>query len=247
LTAEEARNAFQDHLEITRFLDRLIDLGLGHLTLGRTTPTLSGGEAQRLKLAKNLIESKNKVAKGHCVYILDEPTTGLNGKDYTKLFSLFDEIIRQRNTVIVIEHNLDLIRNADYVIDLGPGPGSSGGMNIFSGNSQRFISHAHTPTAKALRGECASTNSNWSLATLADEERHTVNTETPRKKTVCEDNCQFIYLTENNFQLEEYLNDHFTYSVEDNCHQYFKKKETLFSHVAQESDFLSVFVQPIRF
>jgi len=129
-------------------------LGLGYLTLGQPSSTLSGGEAQRLKLARELTSK----GKSHCVYILDEPSTGLHISDYSMLTSHLRRLIDQDNTVVVIEHNFDIISAADWIIELGPGGGRKGGKIVFSGTPEEFLgSELSSPIRSALEEFLADT------------------------------------------------------------------------------------------
>lgn len=123
MSIEEGCQFFSNHRKIFRTLQTLNDVGLGYIKLGQPATTLSGGEAQRLKLARELAKS----TKGHCFYVLDEPTTGLHFEDIQVLIKAVDSLIEQGHTVLIIEHNLDLIHTADYLIDLGPDGGDKGG------------------------------------------------------------------------------------------------------------------------
>ena len=125
-------------------------LGLAHILLDRTTPTLSGGEAQRLKLAKILISAFEKIKKGSFMFVLDEPTTGLGNKDIIKLYSIFDEIIAYNNSIIIIEHNLEIIKNSDFIIEMGLGSGSAGGKQIFAGEYKNLLKNKTSLTTKAI-------------------------------------------------------------------------------------------------
>lgn len=143
LTAAEAMELF-DHSKILRHLKVMQQVGLSYLTLGQPLSTLSGGERQRLKLAKNL-------GKKGRIIVMDEPTTGLHPSDIEKLMKLFDMIVSKGNTLIVIEHNLDVMKQADWLIDIGPDGGKNGGMVVFEGTPLDMIKNANTLTAKSLR------------------------------------------------------------------------------------------------
>ena len=132
MTVDEALVFFKTHPKITRKLQTLKDVGLGYIKLGQSSTTLSGGEAQRVKLANEL----SKVSTGRTVYILDEPTTGLHTADVHMLIDVLNKLVDAGNTVIVIEHNLDMIKSADWVIDLGPEGGDSGGYLIAEGTPE---------------------------------------------------------------------------------------------------------------
>ena len=129
MSFEEACGFFTNQPNISRHLQTLVDVGLGYVRLGQPAPTLSGGEAQRVKLASEL----SKRGTGHTIYILDEPTTGLHFEDIRKLLGVLSRLVDQGNTVLVIEHNLDVIKSADWVIDLGPEGGDGGGMVLVEG------------------------------------------------------------------------------------------------------------------
>jgi excinuclease ABC subunit A len=129
LSCEEASEFFANQPVIARHMRTLVDVGLGYVRLGQPAPTLSGGEAQRVKLSSELA----KRSTGHTIYILDEPTTGLHFEDIRKLLTVLSRLVDQGNTVLVIEHNLDVIKSADWIIDLGPEGGSGGGMVVAEG------------------------------------------------------------------------------------------------------------------
>jgi len=145
MTAEEARVFFDDKTKISNSLDKLINVGLGYLKLGQSTVTLSGGEAQRLKLATSLDESRANSK----VYIFDEPTTGLHLHDIAKVLESINRLVEQGSTVIIIEHNLHVLAIADWIIDLGPGPGFEGGKVVAKG-TPKHIATTNFPTGLAL-------------------------------------------------------------------------------------------------
>jgi excinuclease ABC subunit A len=147
LTIEHALELFESVPAIARRLQSLVDVGLGYLTLGQSATTLSGGEAQRVKLAKEL----SKRATGSTVYILDEPTTGLHFEDVRRLLQVLDALVAQGNTVIVIEHNLEVVKCADWIIDLGPEGGEEGGAIVVEGPPEEVAEHPRSHTARYLR------------------------------------------------------------------------------------------------
>jgi excinuclease ABC subunit A len=143
----EAVEFFSDQAGILRFLDAMNNLGLGYLKLGQRSTTLSGGEAQRIKLATELAFPHS----GHTLYILDEPTTGLHQADVMILLKALDNLIQQGNTIVLVEHHLDVIAAADHVIDLGPGSGNEGGMVVVAGTPEEILSCDSSYTGKALK------------------------------------------------------------------------------------------------
>ncbi len=144
---EEAATFFEAVPAIRRHLDTLVDVGLGYVRLGQPAPTLSGGEAQRVKLASEL----QKRSTGRTVYILDEPTTGLHFEDVRKLLLVLDRLVDQGNTVIVIEHNLDVIKTSDWLIDMGPEGGHGGGMVVAEGTPEEVAEVEASHTGRFLR------------------------------------------------------------------------------------------------
>jgi len=149
LSVEEAKERFKNIPRIMDKLNTLDAVGLGYLKLGQAANTLSGGEAQRLKLSLEL----SKRGSGKALYILDEPTTGLHWSDIQKLADLLFQLRDQGNTVIVIEHHLDFIRLADWIVDLGPGGGSEGGELVFEGTVDAIQKCRKSETGKALKSK----------------------------------------------------------------------------------------------
>ncbi|MEJ5351456.1 MAG: excinuclease ABC subunit UvrA [Melioribacteraceae bacterium] len=149
MTVEEALNFFEDYPVLHRKIKALYDVGLGYMKLGQQATTLSGGEAQRVKLATEL----SKVSTGKTLYVLDEPTTGLHFEDVCILLKVLNQLVDKGNTVIVIEHNMDVIKVADYIIDLGPGGGEHGGEIIAEGTPEQIAEIKHSITGKFLKKE----------------------------------------------------------------------------------------------
>ena len=144
LSAEEALEFFRGSPKISQYLKALVEVGLPYLSLGQPLSTLSGGERQRVKLAKCLDKLGN-------IFVLDEPTTGLHASDVQAVMKLLDGFVERGNTVIVIEHNMDIVKQADYVIDIGPDGGTLGGEVVFCGTPQEMAAHSETITATYLR------------------------------------------------------------------------------------------------
>ena len=149
MTVEEAMKFFQNVPKIYSKVKTLYDVGLGYIKLGQPSTTLSGGEAQRIKLATEL----SKRSTGRTIYILDEPTTGLHFSDVHKLVKILHKLVEGGNTVVVIEHNLDVIKVADYIIDMGPDGGNRGGTVVVSGTPEEVAKHKTSYTAKYIRKE----------------------------------------------------------------------------------------------
>lgn len=146
LSCEEACEFFTNQPAISRHMQTLVDVGLGYVRLGQPAPTLSGGEAQRVKLASELA----KRSTGHTIYLLDEPTTGLHFEDIRKLLVVLSRLVDQGNTVIVIEHNLDVIKTADWLIDLGPDGGNRGGTIVAEGTPEAVAANPASHTGRYL-------------------------------------------------------------------------------------------------
>ncbi|HTM86197.1 MAG TPA: excinuclease ABC subunit UvrA, partial [Mycobacterium sp.] len=146
MSIEEAAEFFEPITSIHRYLRTLVDVGLGYVRLGQPAPTLSGGEAQRVKLASEL----QKRSTGRTIYILDEPTTGLHFEDIAKLLGVINGLVDKGNTVIIIEHNLDVIKTADWIIDMGPEGGAGGGMVVATGTPEDVVAVPESYTGKFL-------------------------------------------------------------------------------------------------
>jgi excinuclease ABC subunit A len=146
MSCEEAAEYFANQPVIARHMRTLVDVGLGYVKLGQPAPTLSGGEAQRIKLSSEL----SRRSTGRTLYVLDEPTTGLHFEDVRKLLGMLDRLVDQGNTVIVIEHNMDVIKTADWLIDLGPGGGDGGGAIVATGTPEEVAKCSASFTAQFL-------------------------------------------------------------------------------------------------
>ena len=147
MTVEEALDFFDNLPKIRNKIQTLYDVGLGYIKLGQSATTLSGGEAQRVKLASEL----QKKSTGKTVYILDEPTTGLHSYDVARLIDVLQRIVDQGDTIIVIEHNLDLIKTCDHIIDLGPEGGDNGGEVVAIGTPEQICKNERSYTGKFLK------------------------------------------------------------------------------------------------
>jgi excinuclease ABC subunit A len=151
LSCEEALSFFANQPPIARHMQTLVDVGLGYIRLGQPAPTLSGGEAQRVKLSTEL----SRRPTGHTLYVLDEPTTGLHFEDTRRLLHVLDRLVDQGNTVVVIEHNLDVVKTADWIIDLGPEGGDQGGRIVAEGTPEQVAKTAGSYTGEVLRPRLA--------------------------------------------------------------------------------------------
>ena len=147
MTVEDALSFFENIPKIKRKLQTLADVGLGYVTLGQPATTLSGGEAQRVKLASEL----HKRSTGRTLYILDEPTTGLHVDDIARLLVVLQRLVDNGDTVLVIEHNLDIIKTADYIVDLGPEGGAGGGTIVASGTPEEVVEVKESYTGRYLK------------------------------------------------------------------------------------------------
>lgn len=151
MTIDQACEFFENVPAIYRQIKTLQDVGLGYITLGQQATTLSGGEAQRVKLSTEL----SKRDTGNTFYILDEPTTGLHFEDIRILLDVLNRLVENGNTVLVIEHNLDIIKVADHIIDLGPEGGKGGGEILFTGTPEELAKDKRSYTAPFLKKELA--------------------------------------------------------------------------------------------
>ncbi len=147
MTVETALEFFKNIPKLQRRLQTLYDVGLGYIKLGQPSTTLSGGEAQRVKLANEL----GRRSTGRTLYILDEPTTGLHTADVQKLISILQRLAEGGNTVVVIEHNLDIIKTADYILDLGPEGGNKGGTIVAKGTPEEVAQNKNSYTGQFLK------------------------------------------------------------------------------------------------
>ena len=147
MPAEEAAVFFENVPSIARILKTLVDVGMGYAAIGHPATTLSGGEAQRVKLASELCRRPT----GHTLYILDEPTTGLHFADVEKLLGVLQRLVDGGNTVVVIEHNLDVIKTADWILDMGPEGGSGGGQLVVAGPPEAVVAYKKSHTGRHLK------------------------------------------------------------------------------------------------
>jgi len=149
MSIDEAVEFFENIPSVYRKIKTLQDVGLGYITLGQSSTTLSGCEAQRVKLATEL----SKKDTGNTFYILDEPTTGLHFEDVNVLLGVINRLVDRGNTVLIIEHNLDVIKVADWIIDMGPEGGKSGGKLLFAGTPEDLIKQTNSETGRFLKKE----------------------------------------------------------------------------------------------
>ena len=147
MTVEDAREFFDAVPALARKLQTLMDVGLSYIRLGQSATTLSGGEAQRVKLAKEL----SKRDTGQTLYILDEPTTGLHFHDIQQLLNVLEKLRDNGNTIVIIEHNLDVVKTADWIVDLGPEGGSGGGTILVAGTPEQVAECTESHTARFLK------------------------------------------------------------------------------------------------
>jgi excinuclease ABC subunit A len=175
---EEAVEFFEAIPAISRHLRTLVDVGLGYVRLGQPAPTLSGGEAQRVKLSAEL----QKRSTGRTVYVLDEPTTGLHFEDIRKLLLVLGRLVDQGNTVLVIEHNLDVIKTADWIVDMGPEGGNRGGFVVAEGTPEQVAATAESFTGQFLAPLLEGTDVR--VARAPRKKAATAATSAPAKKTV---------------------------------------------------------------
>ena len=155
MSVEEAIGFFgaqsdQAAKRIAERLQPLVDVGLSYIKLGQSSSTLSGGESQRIKLAYFLSMNDSQASSGHIMFIFDEPTTGLHFYDVEKLLKSFDALIAKGHSIVVVEHNPDVIRSADWILDLGPEAGDGGGQIVFEGTPEQLVAEGKTWTAKYM-------------------------------------------------------------------------------------------------
>lgn len=182
MRVEEAVVFFEAIPSIYRKIKTLNDVGLGYLTLGQSSVTLSGGEAQRVKLATEL----SKKDTGKTFYILDEPTTGLHFEDVNVLLGVLNRLVDRGNTVLVIEHNMDVIKVADWIIDMGPEGGKAGGQLVFSGTPEELSTNEVSKTARFIAEELKATSKNIENIPVKDEKKKKVNIKKKAKKAIKE-------------------------------------------------------------
>jgi excinuclease ABC subunit A len=212
-----------DNSKLLQICNLFSKLGMHYLTFGRVTPTLSGGESQRLRLIKIMLHNYKKIKNGNILFIFDEPTTGLNEKNIVKLYEIFDEILKYNNSVLIIEHNLNIIKNSDFIIDIGLESGKNGGKNIFSGTYENLLKHKDSLTAKALRGEFQKDNNKILLELNSLKEKNYSKNYDYK--------CNEFYLNEKHFQIEKEFAKNFNVLTDKKQHIFFKTKEELFKFI----------------
>jgi excinuclease ABC subunit A len=154
MTVDTAAEVFENHPNMLRRLKTLQDVGLGYIRIGQSSPTLSGGEAQRVKLSREL----SKISTGRTLYVLDEPSVGLHAADVHKLIQVLQRLVEAGNTVLIIEHNADIIKIADHIIDLGPEGGDAGGEIIAEGTPEDICGNPASYTGQFLQKYVRSTH-----------------------------------------------------------------------------------------
>ena len=148
MTVDEALEFFEGNDKILKYIQVLADVGLGYIKLGQPSNTLSGGEAQRIKLASHLTSQRERK---HTLFIFDEPATGLHFDDISKLLDCFNLLLQRANSIVIIEHNLEVIKCADHIIDLGPEAGEKGGEIVAEGTPEEIIMNDNSWTGKYLK------------------------------------------------------------------------------------------------
>jgi excinuclease ABC subunit A len=186
LTIEDALSVLEDVPNVRQKLQTLVDVGLGYVHLGQSATTLSGGEAQRMKLAREL----SKRQTGRTLYLLDEPTTGLHFDDVRKLLEVLHRLADLGNTVIIIEHNLDVIRNADWILDLGPEGGEDGGRIVGQGRPAKIAATAGSYTGQFLTRYYASSNGKLAAIDLAEDPLEDSHPEDDKETVILSDRSE---------------------------------------------------------
>ncbi|GLH60091.1 ATP-binding cassette domain-containing protein [Helicobacter ailurogastricus] len=231
---EDLMEFFDPQSNIANTLHILKQLKLSHLSLGRRTATLSGGEAQRLKLAKVLTKHDKLIQKGGVLLILDEPTAGLDPEDIACLYPILDRIIAYGNSVVCIEHNMDFIKNADFIIEMGKFAGKDGGKNIFSGSFQDLLHCNESMSAQAINGNRINIPTDIFTAHKQSPKTHHFDQ--------AQYSVQKFLLNQEHFKIEKALAQHHTLKAEAN-HHYFKTKQDLIAF-AQTLDIREIYINP---
>lgn len=235
LNMEDLSSFFKDNEKFSYLSEVLSRLGLSHLSLGRRLDGLSGGELQRLALAKEFIRNKKKLKEGGVLFILDEPTRGLDSENIIKMIKILDEFIAMGNSVIVIEHNSSLIKSCDFIIDLGIGSGTLGGKNIFSGEVEELKKSKESITAKVLFGTPPTEHVELYRNKNLKPKIYTFNKEMyPFRKFLLDDD---------HFANERELAKNYMILSEENIH-HFKTKDELFNF-AKSLQIKQVFFNPL--